>query len=110
MHKISTRDTDGIAKALAAREAFRTHGALSGSPVTVGLASKLGWLPDEYRSLWRQGVILARNGHSLYAVWSYGTPIAFVVDNGTWIVPDERYSVTTSRHQSRVGYAISLAQ
>jgi hypothetical protein len=109
MQRISTRDSEAIAKAIANRERFTTHGALSGAPVTVGLASRLGWLPDEHRSLWRQGVILARNGHSLYAIWSYGTPIAWVLDRGTWQIPDERYSVTTSHHQSRVHYAIALA-
>jgi hypothetical protein len=75
----------------------------------VGAASRLGWLPDEHRSLWRQGVILARNGHAMFAIWSYGTPVAWVVDRGTWIVPDERYSATTSRHQSKIRYALYLA-
>ena len=108
MRKISTRDTERIAKAIANRERFDTYGALSGAPVTVGSASRLGRLPDEHRSLWRQGVILANNGHRLYAVWSYGTPIAWVVDHGAWIVPDESYSVTTSRHQSRIAHALYL--
>jgi hypothetical protein len=107
--KLSTRDTDGIAKAIANRERFTTHGALSGGPVRIGTAGRLGMLPDEYRSLWRQGLILARNGHSIYAIWSYETPIAWRVDDGAWIQPEESYSVTTSRHQSRVAHAIALA-
>jgi hypothetical protein len=82
---------------------------MSGALVTAGSASRLGWLPDAHHSLWRQGVILANNGHGMYAIWSYGTPIAWAVDHGTWIIPDERYSVTSSRHQSRVRYALYLA-
>jgi hypothetical protein len=45
----------------------------------------------------------------MFAIWSYGTPVAWVVDRGTWIVPDERYSATTSRHQSKIRYALYLA-
>lgn len=41
-----------------------------------------------------------------YVIFSYGTPIAWLAwDNGTegwaWVVPSQRYSVTTSRHQSQ---------
>lgn len=36
----------------------------------------------------------------VYTVLSYGTPIAWVTDDGTVTVPNERYSVTTSNHQS----------
>ena len=40
-----------------------------------------------------------------YTVRSYGTPIAWRID-GVWVVPDVRYSVTTSRHQSLVRVAV----
>lgn len=41
-----------------------------------------------------------------YVITSYATPIGWLAwDNGTegwaWVVPSERYSVTTSRHQSQ---------
>jgi hypothetical protein len=107
--RLSTRDAEGIAKALASGEPFTTHGALSGGPVRIGSAGRLGMLPPEHRSLWRQAIILARNGHTFYAVWSYETPVAWCVDTGTWIVPGESYSVTTTRHQSRIRHAIYLA-
>lgn len=43
-----------------------------------------------------------------YVVRSYYTPIAwFTVDRG-WIVPQDKYSVTTSRHQGIVRRAISV--
>ena len=40
-----------------------------------------------------------------YVISSYATVIAVVKDSGTWI-DDQRYSVTTSRHQSIVRRAI----
>ena len=52
-----------------------------------------------------------------YVIYSYATPIAYrrVADwnkNGTanyeWIVPDVRYSVTTSKHQGKVRTAASI--
>lgn len=39
-----------------------------------------------------------------YTIYSYATPIAWR-DNGEWIIPDVKYSVTTSRHQSQVRVA-----
>lgn len=35
----------------------------------------------------------------LYVVWSYQTPIAWVTWAGSIVVPDEKYSVTTTHHQ-----------
>jgi hypothetical protein len=45
-----------------------------------------------------------------YVVKSYATPIAWKLDDGTWEVPAEKYSVTTSRHQSVVRRAVQLAE
>jgi len=45
-----------------------------------------------------------------YVVKSYSTPIAWRLDDGTWVVPEEKYSATTSRHQSRVRRAVQLAE
>ena len=61
----------------------------------------------------------ARMNDSLisYVIYSYNTPIAYrrVADwnkNGTanyeWVVPDVRYSVTTSKHQGKVRTAASI--
>lgn len=36
-----------------------------------------------------------------FVVYSYATPIAWHV-GGAWIIPEVRYTVTTSRHQSLV--------
>ena len=45
-----------------------------------------------------------------YVVKSYSTPIAWRLDDGTWVVPEEKYSATTSKHQSRVRRAVQLAE
>lgn len=51
-----------------------------------------------------------------YVIYSYGTPIAYRVTHyvrhmgaceSKWIVPADRYSVTTSKHQGKVRTAIS---
>ena len=49
--------------------------------------------------------LLAR---SLYVVRSYGTPIGWE-DCGVWTVPLDKYSSTTSRHQSVLTSAIREA-
>jgi hypothetical protein len=48
---------------------------------------------------WRESV---EGGQDRYVVYSYGTPIAWFDDLSGWIVPEEKYSRTTSRHQGVV--------
>lgn len=35
-----------------------------------------------------------------YVVYSYGTPIAWVAEDGRVVIPDESYSTTTTRQQN----------
>lgn len=48
-----------------------------------------------------------------YVIYSYQTPIAWHVvaesckGDGHWVMPETKYSVTTSKHQGRVGTALS---
>lgn len=56
-----------------------------------------GRLPEEYREQWKQAVSL----HA-YAVWSYGTPILWILPSGEVVEPPVKYSMTTSHH---IGYA-----
>jgi hypothetical protein len=97
MTKLSTRS---LAIAFATRmryaEDFDTHGALKGRAGTPYLG--LGRLPREHEGDVREAD---------YVVYSYATPIAWHSANG-WTLPDVRYSVTTSAHQSKIGGAISL--
>lgn len=94
------------------REAFDTHGSLRG---IVGKTYG-GILPEIYKE----------SAHSAdYTVLSYATPIAWFVPNGSsvdipsncvveavssgyWIMPDVRYSVTTSKQQGRIRTALSV--
>lgn len=57
----------------------------------------------------RETLIADRNSLGrVYVVFSYDTPIAWWGDGIGWKVPDVRYSVTTSRHQSAVRLAASV--
>ena len=49
-----------------------------------------------------------REGRASYVVTSYMTPIAAVVD-GCWLLTSQRFSVTTSRHQSHAAYGANLS-
>lgn len=44
---------------------------------------------------------------SEYIVYSYATPIAWVV-NGEWVQPEVKYSATTTKHQGRIAVAVSV--
>lgn len=86
---------------------FKTHGKFYG--VAVGDRQK-GMLPEPHRSRF-EGEL----PDITYVVYSYNTPIAWHVeieesehDFGAdyWVVPDTRYSVTTSRHQNKIRTAL----
>lgn len=93
---------------LIGRESFETHGALSGDRLFVGSHRHcecfcirdryMGQLPEHY---WESFA------HASYAVFSYLTPIAWYNEDGVWIVPDIKYSVTTSKHQNKIRTALS---
>lgn len=46
-------------------------------------------------------------GDVRYIVYSYATPIAWALGDNTWVIPGDKYSVTTSKHQGIMRYAIS---
>lgn len=97
--KIGTRDFRSIARAMGNGEDFRTHGSLHGGPAARTLTSwDMGQLPREFYS---------RAMFADYIVWSYSTPIAYWQD-GEWVVPEVRYSVTTTRQQATVRAAVSV--
>lgn len=96
--KINTRDWLTIAGALRSREAFKTNGALHGEPVNGRLDLNYGRLHyDYYKSL--EG--------AEYVVYSYLTPIAWYnPSEGYWFMPSDKYSLTTTKHQSTIRSAI----
>lgn len=82
-------------RALGNREPFKRHGFNMWA--SEGATMLQGRLPEAY---WEQYSVLAKNGSIAYTVLSYGTPIAWVTLGGTVIIPDVKYSVTTTHHQS----------
>lgn len=92
MKTLSIRhDEERIREHCIERAAFNTHGALWGAPV---YSTDRDRLPEEYHDSFKRAE---------YAVFSYSTPIAWYGPDG-WTFPDVKYSVTTSRHQSRIGF------
>jgi hypothetical protein len=60
-------------------------------------ALNTGRLPATWRERYREDV---ETCGVVYAVMSYATPIAWVCADGTVVIPDVKYSVSTTRHQS----------
>ncbi|HST77251.1 MAG TPA: hypothetical protein VLN58_02050 [Verrucomicrobiae bacterium] len=97
--RLTTRDSFvTFAEFLAERKAFRTGGSLYGTEWPA--AGGTGELPDYWARKFNQT-------EKTYVVFSYATPIAWCDVNCVWTVPDVRYSVTTSKHQSRIRTAVS---
>lgn len=91
---------DAIGK-VAARAEFRGNSiwatrSPNGSGQIYGRAAEL-YLAD------------ATAGELAYVVYSYATPIAWYTKRGAWVVPEEKYSSTTSRHQSVVRQGVARA-
>lgn len=72
-----------------------------------GVTGSLGYgrLPEEWRATFDKN---QRDHRIVYSVYSYGTPIAWMLSDGTVHMPDVNYSVTTSRHQNIVRVAWDL--
>ncbi len=62
-----------------------------------GAVSSTGRLEGDAKDSYNQA---ARENNLAYTVLSYATPIAWVTRGGDVIIPDGRYSVTTTHHQS----------
>lgn len=96
MSKLATRSS-GVREAIRSREAFDTYGALRGVENDY---FGTGILPEPYASQYRQD-------HPTYTVFSYSTPIAwYTPECGGWVIPDVKYSATTSKHQGVVCVAV----
>ncbi|WP_436788880.1 hypothetical protein [Yinghuangia sp. YIM S10712] len=98
--KLATRSW-AVRRALAGREPFRTYGAFRAA---VGGPASRGRLPDE----WWAKIRDVPDGRIRYTVYSYVTPIAWVLDDGTVVIPPVRYSLTTTGHQGLL-YALNQA-
>ena len=102
MIRTTTCNASTIAHAIRQGEDFTTSGALKGE-------ANPGWIHSGRMS--ESDAKRMRLIESLtvidYVVYSYGTPIAYRF-NGEWVVPDAKYSVTTSKHQGVVHHALSM--
>lgn len=86
-----------LRQALAKREDVTTSGSMRASAPTLGVLPFTGRLnPEETHTLRRDvaGVGLA------YVVYSYDTPIGWVKTDGSVHLVAQRFSPTTSKHQS----------
>jgi hypothetical protein len=67
--------------------------------------SVYGYLPENWVEVYKSNRGDADNP-IVFTIFSYSTPIAWRLEDGTWIVPPVKYSVTTTGHQSAVTYAL----
>lgn len=80
--------------ALRKHEAFKTYGALSATNERDQMTP--GRLPEPHLAMFKSAVA---RGLIDYTVYSYATPILWVMYDGTVISPDQEYSKTTTKHQ-----------
>ena len=102
--RTTTRNASTIAHALRNGEDFTTSGALKGE-------ANPQWIGSGRMTVADANVMdTTRDEHGIdYVVYSYGTPIAYRAElSGQWIVPDVKHSVTTSKHQGTIRYALTL--
>lgn len=96
-------------RAIADRMTFRA-GALSGERSYWSgerqnvLSPHEGIMSGDTYEQWRAD---CEGGQITYVVRSYYTPIAWFTTDRGWIVPADKYSVTTSRHQGIVRRALA---
>jgi hypothetical protein len=79
------------------QEPFTSHGSLSGHK---GKTST-GYLPGDLADAYHQ-----RGENIVYTVLSYATPIAWFDRERGWVIPEVRYSVTTSKQQGKIRRAV----
>ena len=90
-------------RAVADRMTFQA-GALNASRIHSVNPYSEGIMRGEAYEQWRADCAADR---ITYVVRSYYTPIAWFTTDRGWIVPADKYSVTTSRHQGIVRRALA---
>lgn len=93
MGKLSSRSI-AVAEAIRDRKPFETYGALQGGNLKY---LGMGWLNAEEAARFRRDY-----SDIAYAVYSYGTPIAWVLRDGATHLVNQRFSVTTTKHQGKL--------
>ena len=99
--KINTRKAY---EQISRRESFVSHGALSARTHTgPGDQLNFGKMSEGSRAS-----IKALSDID-YVVHSYATPIGVHSQSQGWVIPEDKYSVTTSKHQSQLRRGASMS-
>lgn len=103
MNRLRVKNRNGeTLDAINRRRSFETHGALWGTFYPQGFRGYTDQLSPHYLRLIRY-----RPDDVDYVVFSYSTPIAWHLrSTDAWIIPNVKYSATTSTHQSVVRQAL----
>lgn len=100
-----TTHSPAVQQRLAEHKGFKTGGSFWATIDRTEVYN--GRMPDsvasEFEAHHREGLID-------YYVLSFGTPIAWVRWDGVRVIPDIKYSVTTTRHQNIVREAWGLCE
>lgn len=94
MTRIANRQIPDHIATLTPFAANSTRGDFVSGYVTTGI------LPAEWADALRSDI--ANRIDRAFVVYSYATPIAWWTDTAGWVIPEVRYSVTTSRAQGFV--------
>ena len=98
MTTVSTRDYKAWSKMIAARMPFDTYGSAMGTNLA---RQHTGSMPEAWADVYK------RDGeHIVYTILSYDTPIAWVLDDGTYVLIEDRITPTTARHQETARLAL----
>ena len=102
MPRTTVRNADTFISAL---EPFHTGNPLGGLTGTDRPSRATGQLPRAWADAYQQSY----DADALvYVVYSYQTPIAWVTRAGVAVIPDVKYSVTTSSHQGIARVALDV--
>ena len=101
----SDKTIGAINNGIATRQDFRAA-SVSGQYLTY--APSHTWMSAEERARLDHDIPMSPTG-KVFAVFSYGTPIAWTLPDGSWSVTDQKYSPSTTHHTSLVRNAISLS-
>jgi len=100
---IRTRDNYQVyADQLFARQSFDAGVNVRGRKVEDAAGIDTGRMPLPWAETFRDQEMEIK-----FIVWSYDTPIAWLLDTGEWVVPQHDYSPTTTKHLGTVRRAIA---
>ncbi len=94
VRRISGNDSRAVAVAIRDRIPFETYGSLRAGDLKHWGEGRLN---EKETKLFREQYV-----DISYAVYSYATPIAWVLKDGSTHRVDQKFSVTTTKHQSKL--------